>query len=58
MLRRLAAFFVGLAQRYMPDPFLLALLLTFVTFGLALAVTPHGPMDLLGFLVCGAVGKS
>ena len=53
MLRRLAAFFVGLAQRYMPDPFLLALLLTFVTFGLALAVTPHGPMDLLGFWYAG-----
>ena len=49
MLRRLAAFFVGLAQRYVPDPFLLALLLTFVTFGLALAVTAHGPMALVGF---------
>ena len=49
MLRRLAAFFVGLAQRYMPDPFLLALLLTFLTFGLALAVTPHGPIALVGF---------
>lgn len=49
MLRRLAAFFVGLAQRYMPDPFLFALLLTFVTFALARAVTPHGMMALVGF---------
>jgi len=49
MLRRIAEFFVRLAQRYMPDPFLFAVLLTFLTFGLALAVTPHGAISLLGF---------
>ncbi len=49
LLRSVAAFFVGVAQRYMPDPFLLSLLLTFVTFALARAVTGHRTMALVGF---------
>ncbi len=49
MIRRLAAFFVRLAQRYMPDPFLFAVLLTLATFALARAATPHGTAALLNF---------
>lgn len=49
MLRRVTAVFVRVAQRYMPDPFLFSVLLTFVTFALALAVTPHAIIALLGF---------
>lgn len=39
MLERIGLRFEGWVRRYMPDPFLLALILTLLTFGLALALT-------------------
>lgn len=36
-----------LVKRYMPDPFVLVLLLTLVTLGLAMGLTPRAPLDLL-----------
>jgi len=42
MLNRLANFFVRLFERWMPDPFLFCVLLTALTFGLALALTDAG----------------
>jgi len=44
MLRRLADFFVRFMDRWMPDPFLFAAILTFVTYILVLIFTPTGPL--------------
>jgi len=41
MLERIGRVFEQTVRRYMPDTFLLALILTLITFALALAVTPH-----------------
>src|SRR5258707_13136438 len=40
MLRRLTRIFVRYAERYIPDPYLYALILTFVTAAAAFAWTP------------------
>jgi len=44
MLRRIANFFVAVMERWMPDPFLFAAILTMVTFILALIFTDSGPL--------------
>ena len=49
LLQSLTRLFVGLARRYMPDPFLFALLLTFVALILARTLTPSGTVQLAGF---------
>ncbi len=41
--------FVRFAQRWMPDPFIFAILLTFLTYLVALVSTPHGALELIGF---------
>lgn len=46
MLNRLARFFVGICERWMPDPFLFCVLLTAATFVLALGLTPTAPAKL------------
>jgi short-chain fatty acids transporter len=47
MLNRMANFFVVLVQRYLPDAYLFAILLTFVAFVMALALTGKGFIDLI-----------
>lgn len=37
----------SVASRYMPDPMLFAIVLTFITFLLGLALTDNGPMDMI-----------
>ncbi len=44
MLRKLADFFVRVMDRWMPDPYLFAALLTFVTYILCLIFTPTKPL--------------
>jgi short-chain fatty acids transporter len=46
MLNRMAGFFVRIVERWMPDPFLFCLLLTVITFLLALGLTPTRPLEL------------
>ncbi|MGH9776799.1 MAG: short-chain fatty acid transporter [Candidatus Acidiferrales bacterium] len=46
MLNRIARFFVGVSERWMPDPFLFCILLTAATYLLALGLTPAGPVAL------------
>jgi short-chain fatty acids transporter len=53
MLSRIANFFVRLVQRYMPDPFLFAIVLTFVTFLLAIFLTPVKLEDLFRYWYMG-----
>ncbi len=48
MLQRVAAFFVGLMLRWMPDPFLFAVLLTFVAIGASVGLRPGESWSLLG----------
>ncbi len=47
MIRRLADQSARWAERWIPDPFVIALLLTGVTFLLALLWSPHSPLQLL-----------
>lgn len=46
-MQRLTRFSVRLMERYLPDPFVLVLLLTLLVFGSGLLMTPAGPVDLL-----------
>lgn len=53
--RSLVNFCVIFFDRYMPDPFVIALLLTFVTALLAMGLAPHGtPTDILNAWYTGA----
>ena len=45
MLKSLSGFFVGLAERWMPDPLVIAIALTMVCFGAAVAFTPFGVLQ-------------
>ncbi len=45
MLKAIAGFFVRLVERWMPDPFVIAVLLTLLVFVLAVAVAGYGPVD-------------
>ena len=53
MFERIANFFVRLVQRYMPDPFLFAIVLTFVAFLSAALLTPTPAVDLFRFWYTG-----
>jgi short-chain fatty acids transporter len=57
MLERIGLRFERWARTYMPDPFLLALLLTLVTFALALALTGHSLPDLVQQWFSGSPGS-
>ncbi|HYM17204.1 MAG TPA: TIGR00366 family protein [Micropepsaceae bacterium] len=46
-LRRVTRLCVRYAERYIPDPYLYALILTFVTVAAALAFTPAGPAQIV-----------
>ena len=41
------------AERWMPDPFIFAILLSFLTFGLACWLTPHDAIQIFGFWEAG-----
>lgn len=47
MIRRMGEYFSDWARKYMPDPFLFAVLLTFFTFILGIIFTDSGPFDML-----------
>ncbi len=47
MLRRVTRVFVRYAERYIPDPYLYAVLLTFITVAAALIFTPVGPVKVI-----------
>ncbi|MFZ5824553.1 MAG: short-chain fatty acid transporter [Bacillota bacterium] len=49
MFSRLVRFFVNVSQRYLPDAYLFAIILTFVAFAAALIWTDKTPMQLLQF---------
>lgn len=46
-LQRLSKFFVVLLQRYLPDPFIFAIVLTLVVFVLVMPSTGQGPMQVV-----------
>ncbi|MBM7618727.1 short-chain fatty acids transporter [Bacillus tianshenii] len=45
-MKAVISFFNRLMQRYLPDPFLFVIILTFVVFGLGLLFTDSGPVDM------------
>lgn len=47
MIRRMGDYFSRWAEKYMPDPFLFAVLLTFLTLILGVLFTKSGPFDML-----------
>ncbi|MEO9655525.1 TIGR00366 family protein [Marinomonas sp.] len=47
LLQRLSKFFVTLLQRYLPDPFIFAIVLTLVVFVLVMPSTGQGPMQVV-----------
>jgi short-chain fatty acids transporter len=47
MIRRMGDYFNRWAEKYMPDPFLFAVLLTFITLILGVIFTKSGPFDML-----------
>ena len=47
MIRRMGEYFSNWAQKYMPDPFLFAILLTFLTWILGVIFTKSGPFEML-----------
>ncbi|MBW7982292.1 TIGR00366 family protein [Enterobacillus tribolii] len=47
MIGRLSRVLTGFVSRYLPDPLIFAMLLTLLTFLIALALTPHTPLDMV-----------
>src|SRR5215472_18779017 len=47
ILRRMTRLCVRYAERYIPDPYIYALILTFVTVAAALVFTPSGPFEIV-----------
>lgn len=46
-LQTVSQFFVTLLQRYLPDPFIFAIVLTFVVFLFVMPSTGQGPMQVV-----------
>ncbi len=47
MIRKMSSFFVKLVQKYLPDPFIFAIILTFAVFVMGLLLTGNGFMDMV-----------
>ncbi len=47
MIKRMGDYFSEWAHKYMPDPFIFAILLTFVTYVLGIIFTPSGPFKMI-----------
>ncbi|WP_416826335.1 TIGR00366 family protein [Ectobacillus polymachus] len=48
-MKTLSNFFTAIVQRFLPDPFVFALLLTLVLFISGIAFTPHGPIEMIQY---------
>jgi short-chain fatty acids transporter len=48
-MKLLSNFFTALVQRFLPDPFVFALILTVILFVAGIVFTPHGPIDMIRF---------
>jgi len=47
MINSVAKFFTNIVHRFLPDPLVFAILLTILTFCLALGLTPKGPVEMI-----------
>lgn len=56
MVRGMANFFVRIMERYLPDPFLFAVILTFVVYFAGLFLTPSTPFQLVDYWAGGLWG--
>jgi short-chain fatty acids transporter len=48
-MKALSNFFTVIVQRFLPDPFVFALLLTLILFLAGIGFTPHGPLEMVQF---------
>jgi short-chain fatty acids transporter len=48
-MKALSNFFTALVQRFLPDPFVFALILTLILFISGIVFTPHGPIEMVQF---------
>lgn len=48
-MKALSRFFTVIVQRFLPDPFVFALLLTVILFVAGIVFTPHGPVEMVRF---------
>src|SRR6478752_5033668 len=48
-MKALSNFFTALVQRFLPDPFVFALILTLILFVSGIVFTPHGPIEMVQF---------
>jgi short-chain fatty acids transporter len=48
-MKALSNFFTIVVQRFLPDPFVFALLLTLILFFAGIGFTPHGPLEMIQF---------
>ncbi|MCY6485323.1 TIGR00366 family protein [Clostridium aestuarii] len=46
-MKKMSKFFVSLVQKYLPDPFIFAVILTFVVFLIGMPITHQGPMAMI-----------
>lgn len=46
-MNRIVQVFTTLVQKYLPDPFVFAILLSLLVFILSICITPHGPIDVI-----------
>ncbi len=49
MIGRIARFMTRVVSRWLPDPLIFAMLLTLLTFGIALWLTPQTPISMVKF---------
>jgi len=47
MFKKITNICVAIMQRYLPDPFIFAIILTFIVFALGILVTAQSPMDMI-----------
>ncbi|WP_082130037.1 TIGR00366 family protein [Aneurinibacillus tyrosinisolvens] len=48
-MKALSNFFTIIVQRFLPDPFVFAMLLTIILFAAGIIFTQHGPIEMIGF---------
>jgi short-chain fatty acids transporter len=47
MINAISRFFTNIVNRFLPDPLIFAILLTILVFALGIALTPHGPVEMI-----------
>ena len=49
MINRILMFFVNLMQKYLPDPFAIAWIISLVVVAMAMGITHKGPVEIVNY---------